>query len=152
MKNCVVGSAPTECSLSDDPDAFALVLFSVAQDLTVSLIACLLAGMAWVNNLTCLYTSAQTVLPDWVRGRGLAVFLTVIYGTMTLSSAAWGEIAAATGLAVALLIAAGGAIVAIPLTWRWKLQQGVALDLRPPSIGACRRPVRRSITIVALSS
>ena len=50
--------------------------------------------MAWVNNLTCLYTSAQNVLPDWVRGRGLAVFLTVIYGTMTLCSAAWGEIAA----------------------------------------------------------
>jgi predicted MFS family arabinose efflux permease len=111
--------------------AFALVLFSVAQDLTIVLVACLLAGMAWVNNLTCLYTSAQTVLPDWVRGRGLAVFLTVIYGTMTLSSAAWGEIAAATGLASALLIAAGGAIALIPLTWRWRLQQGAALDLSP---------------------
>jgi predicted MFS family arabinose efflux permease len=109
----------------------ALVLFSMAQDLTISLCACLLAGMAWVNNLTCLYTSAQNVLPDWVRGRGLAVFLTVIYGTMTLSSAAWGEIAGKTGLAIALLIAAGGAITAIPLTWRWKLQQGAALDLSP---------------------
>ena len=111
--------------------AFALVLFSVAQDLTMVIVACLLAGMAWVNNLTCLYTSAQTVLPDWVRGRGLAVFLTVIYGTMTLSSAAWGEIAVSTGLATALLTAAGGAIVAIPLTWRWKLHQGAALDLSP---------------------
>jgi MFS family permease len=110
---------------------FALVLFSVAQDLTISLAACLLAGIAWVNNLTCLYTSAQAVLPDWVRGRGLAVFLTIIYGTMTLSSAAWGEIAARTGLSVALLIAAGGAIVAIPLTWRWKLQHGALLDLSP---------------------
>ena len=63
--------------------ACALTLFAIAQDLPISLCACLLAGMAWVNNLTCLYTSAQNVLPDWVRGRGLAVFLTVIYGTMT---------------------------------------------------------------------
>jgi hypothetical protein len=70
-------------------------------------------------------------LPDWVRGRGLAVFLTVIFGTMTLCSAAWGEMAATTSLATALLIAAGGAIVAIPLTWRWKLQQGASLDLSP---------------------
>jgi Transmembrane secretion effector len=70
-------------------------------------------------------------LPDWVRGRGLAVFLTVIFGTMTLCSAAWGEMAATTSLATALLIAAGGAIVAIPLTWRWKLHQGAALDLSP---------------------
>jgi predicted MFS family arabinose efflux permease len=110
---------------------FALVLFAIAQDLPISLGACLLAGMAWVNNLTCLYTSAQNVLPDWVRGRGLAVFLTVIYGTMTLCSAAWGEIAARYGLTTALLLAAGGAIAAIPLTWRWKLQQGAALDLSP---------------------
>ena len=108
----------------------ALALFAVAQDLSISLCACLLAGVAWVNNLTCLYTSAQNVLPDWVRGRGLAVFLTVIYGTMTLCSAAWGEVAARFGLSTALLAAAAGAILAIPLTWRWKLQQG-ALDLSP---------------------
>ncbi len=130
-ENYAVGSAPTSARCGTILTAFALVLFSVAQDLTISLVACLLAGMAWVNNLTCLYTSAQTVLPDWVRRRGLAVFLTVIYGTMTLSSAAWGEIAAAAGLAVALLIAAGGAILWIPLTLRWKLQQGAALDLSP---------------------
>lgn len=110
--------------------AVALTLFAIAQDLPISLCACLLAGVAWVNNLTCLYTSAQNVLPDWVRGRGLAVFLTVIYGTMTLCSAAWGEVAARFGLSAALLIAAGGAVVAIPLTWGWKLQRG-ALDLSP---------------------
>jgi predicted MFS family arabinose efflux permease len=110
--------------------AVALTLFAIAQDLPIALCACLLAGVGWVNNLTCLYTSAQNVLPDWVRGRGLAVFLTVIYGTMTLCSAAWGEVAARAGLTSALLIAAGGAIAAIPLTWGWKLQQG-AIDLSP---------------------
>jgi len=111
--------------------ALALVMFAFAYGLGVALAACLLAGVAWVNNLTCLYTSAQNVLPDWVRGRGLAVFLTVIYGTMTLCSAAWGEIATRTGLPTALLIAAGGALVAIPLSWRWRLQQGAAVDLSP---------------------
>ena len=64
--------------------ALALTLFAFADHLVVALGACLLAGVAWVGILTCLYTSAQNVLPDWVRGRGLAVFLTVIYGTMTL--------------------------------------------------------------------
>ena len=91
----------------------------------------MLAGVAWVTNLTCLYTSAQNVLPDWVRGRGLAIFLTVIFGTMTLSSAAWGDIAAKTGLPTALLLAAGARSSAIPLTWRWTLQQDAALDLSP---------------------
>ena len=111
--------------------ALALVMFALSYDLEVALAACLVAGVAWVNNLTCLYTSAQNVLPDWVRGRGLAVFLTVIYGTMTLCSAAWGEIATRTGLPTALLVAAGGALAAIPLTWRWRLQQGAVVDLSP---------------------
>jgi MFS family permease len=111
--------------------ALALTLFAFAHELAVVLCACLLAGVAWVNNLTCLYTSAQNVLPEWVRGRGLAIFLTVIFGTVALSGAAWGDIAAKTGLPTALLLAAGGAIAAIPLTWRWTLQQGAALDLSP---------------------
>jgi MFS family permease len=111
--------------------AAALVIFAFAHDLTVALAASVLAGVAWVTNLTCLYTSAQNVLPDWVRGRGLAIFLTVIFGTMTLCAAAWGDVAARTGLPTALLLAAAGAIVAMPLTWRWKLQQSAALDLSP---------------------
>ncbi len=111
--------------------ASALALFAFANDLPVALSACVLAGVAWVTNLTCLYTSAQNVLPDWVRGRGLAIFLAVIFGTMTLSSAAWGDIAERTGLPAALLLAAAGALVAIPLSWRWKLQQDAALDLSP---------------------
>ena len=111
--------------------AIALAMFAFAHDISVALAASVLAGVAWVTNLTCLYTSAQNVLPDWVRGRGLAIFLTVIFGTMTLSSAVWGDIAGKTGLPTALLLAAGGAIAAMPLTWRWKLQQNAALDLSP---------------------
>jgi predicted MFS family arabinose efflux permease len=111
--------------------ALALALFAFANELVIALCASLLAGVAWVGILTCLYTSAQNVLPDWVRGRGLAVFLTVVFGTMTLCSAAWGEIAARIGLPAALLIAAAGALAAIPLTWRWRLQQGATLDLSP---------------------
>src|SRR5579863_10285221 len=111
--------------------ALSLAIFASADELPIALCACLAAGIAWVNNLTCLYTSAQNVLPDWVRGRGLAVFLTVIYGTMTIFSAAWGELAVKAGLSAALLIAALGALAAIPLTWRWKLSQGAAVDLSP---------------------
>ena len=111
--------------------AAALAMFAFANDLALALCASVLAGVAWVTILTCLYTSAQNVLPDWVRGRGLAIFLTVIFGTMTLSSAAWGDIATKTGLPAALLLAAGGAIVAIPLAWRWKLQPSATLDLSP---------------------
>jgi predicted MFS family arabinose efflux permease len=111
--------------------AIALGLFAVAHDLMTAALSCALAGVAWVSILTSLYVSAQNVLPGWVRGRGLAVFLTVIFGAMTLGSAAWGQIAGRIGLTNALFLAAAGAIAAIPVTWRWKLQQDAAPDLSP---------------------
>ncbi|HLW91225.1 MAG TPA: MFS transporter [Roseiarcus sp.] len=111
--------------------ALALGLFAVAREPIVALCASAIAGASWTVALATLYVSAQVALPDWVRGRGLAVFLTVYFGAMTAGSAAWGEIAGFEGLSTALLIAAVGAIVAVPLTWRWKLQTAAGLDLTP---------------------
>ncbi|MGZ9112750.1 MAG: MFS transporter, partial [Rhodoplanes sp.] len=35
------------------------------------------------------------------------------------------------GLPAAHFLAAGGVLLAIPLTWRWKLQTGAGVDLAP---------------------
>jgi len=111
--------------------AAALVLFGLSHAFPLTLFACVVAGASWVIVLTTLYVSAQNVLPNWVRGRGLAVFLTVIFGTMTVSSAAWGQIAGHVGLSDALILAAIGLIFAIPLSWTWRLEQGGTIDLTP---------------------
>jgi hypothetical protein len=111
--------------------AAALVLFGLAREPVIALCASVIAGASWIVVLATLYVSAQDALPDWVRGRGLAIFLTVIFGATTFSSAVWGELAALAGLPAAQFAAAAGAILAIPLTWRWKLQTGAAVDLSP---------------------
>jgi hypothetical protein len=81
--------------------------------------------------LASLNISAQVALPDWVRGRGLAIFVTVFFGSLSAGSAIWGKIAAVFGLPGALFLSAAGALVAIPLTWRWKLHHGAEVDLTP---------------------
>ena len=111
--------------------AFALVLFAFAGNPAIVLCACLVAGASWTLILTSLYVSAQVALPDWVRGRGLAILLTAIFGAMTVGSAAWGQFASMAGLPIAHFAAAVGAALAIPLTWRWKLQTAIGLDLTP---------------------
>ena len=111
--------------------AAALGVFGWSRDFAIVLAACFGAGAAWVIVLTSLYLSAQNVLPDWVRGRGLAVFLTVVFGTMTVSSAGWGQIAGRIGVDEALLVAAAAILAAIPVSWPWKLQHGEAVDLSP---------------------
>jgi hypothetical protein len=59
-----------------------------------------------------------------VRARGLAIFLMVFFGAITVGSAVWGRVAGMEGLPVAHFLAAAGAVVAIPLTCRWKLRNG----------------------------
>jgi MFS family permease len=111
--------------------AAALVLFGLAQQQWVAALACLLAGWAWIGVLASLNVSAQTVLPDWVRGRGLAVYVSVFFGAMTLGSALWGFTAEHLGLAMTHYIAAAGALLAMWVTRGWKLQSGPAADLTP---------------------
>ncbi|HEY4925391.1 MAG TPA: MFS transporter [Roseiarcus sp.] len=111
--------------------SFALLLFGFAHNSATIVCACLIAGASWTLILTSLNVSAQLALPDWVRGRGLAILLTIIFGAMTVGSAAWGQIASMAGLSIAHYAAAAGAALAIPLTWRWRLQTAIGIDLTP---------------------
>ncbi len=111
--------------------ALATALFGAAHNAGVALAASVLAGAAWIAGVSSLNISAQVALPEWVRGRGLAMYVTIMFGSLSLGSAIWGEVASLVGLPIALYGAAAGAIVAILLTWRWKLQTGAAIDFTP---------------------
>ena len=124
--------------------ALAMVLFGLATDPVTALVASIVAGGSWIAVLSSLNVSAQVAVPDWVRARGLALFVSVFYGATTLGSAVWGEVAKNTGLPVAHFIAALGALVSIPVTWRWKLQTGAALDLAPSMHWPARSSASRS--------
>lgn len=111
--------------------AFALILFGLARQPLTAVLAALIAGISWIAVLATLNVSAQLALPEWVRGRGLAVYVTVFFGTMSIGSAVWGLIADRIGLPPAHFIAGAGAVLAIWLTRRWKLQTGPEADLAP---------------------
>ena len=111
--------------------AMTLVLFGLAHHAVTAVAASLIAGVSWIVVLSSLNVSAQLALPEWVRGRGLAMYVTVMFGTLSFGSVLWGEAAGIVGLPVTQFISAAGALVAIPLTWRWKLQTGAGIDLTP---------------------
>jgi len=118
-------------SIATLASAVATGLFALAHDALTAVVASLIAGASWIFAVASLNVSAQIALPEWVRGRGLAVYVTVMFGALTIGSAIWGELASVVGLTAALLIAAAGAIVAIPLTRAWKVQTGAVDDLSP---------------------
>jgi predicted MFS family arabinose efflux permease len=111
--------------------SIATGLYALARDPVTAVVASLIAGASWIAAVSSLNVSAQVALPEWVRGRGLAVYVTVMFGALTVGSAIWGEVAAIAGLPFALLIAAAGGLIAIRLTWVWKLQTGANVDFSP---------------------
>jgi MFS family permease len=111
--------------------AVAAVVFGLSHTSSITFLASLIAGVSWIASLSVLNVSAQVALPDWVRGRGLAVFVTVFFGSMSLGSVIWGEVGTLAGVSPALLLAAAGALLGIPLTWSWKLQTGAEVDFSP---------------------
>jgi len=111
--------------------AVALLLYGTARGPVVALAASGIAGVCWIAVLSTLNVSAQLALPEWVRGRGLAVYVTVFFAALTLGSALWGQLARIGGVPMAHFIAAAGLALTLPLTRRWKLQTAAAIDLTP---------------------
>jgi MFS family permease len=87
-------------------------------------------GGAWIVVLTTLNGAAQAILPNWVRGRGLAVDLMIVNGAMAGGSLGWGIVAGALSVPVTLLVSACGLFVVAFVLHRIKLPAGEA-DLKP---------------------
>lgn len=113
--------------------AIALVILALTTKPPALMLAAFLGGLSWIAVLTSFNVSAQMALPDWVRARGLAVFLMVFFGSMALGSVTWGQLANATSIPITLLTAAAGLIVGLVVTRNFEVGQGEALDLSAAS-------------------
>ncbi len=111
--------------------AVSILLLGIAKVAYVAVIASAVAGVSWIVVLSSLNVSAQLSLPEWVRGRGLAIYVTVFNGAMTLGSLIWGQVAAVEGISMAHFIAAAGMLIGVAATWRFKLDTDAAIDLTP---------------------
>lgn len=110
--------------------AAVMTFLSFAPPQWAAVAALLVLGMAWITALTTLNGVAQGILPNWVRGRSLAVYLTVFNGAMTVGSLSWGAVAQWTSVSVALLAGAAGLVLIGLVAHRIKLPAGDA-DLVP---------------------
>lgn len=86
-------------------------------------------GFAWIAVLSTLNLGAQRSAAKWVKARALAVYLTVFFGSMTVGSALWGQLASHYSISVSLCVAAAGMILASSTVLRWRLDQDPDLNL-----------------------
>src|SRR4029077_698678 len=69
-----------------------------------------IGGAAWGVFISLINALVQSLAPDWVRARVLAIFILVYQGSFALGSAVWGAVAQRGGVRVALLYAGVGVI------------------------------------------
>jgi MFS family permease len=109
----------------------ASAVLATQDNLYVLLPAMLLAGAAWICVMSSLQVAAQGSLPDWVRARGLSVFMMVFMGGMAGGSLLWGYLAKRYGIETSFLIAAAGLTASIFLTWRYRISGYDTVDFTP---------------------
>jgi len=98
---------------------FAAVILAVATLHTLWLLCALMlfGGAAWTVFMSLFNTLVQTLAPDWVRARVLAVYLFVFQGSIAIGSTVWGFAAERTSAHRALLFSGFGigACLLLPL-------------------------------------
>ena len=110
--------------------AAAVAALALTGSQALAIAATFALGAAWIATVVTLNSAIQTILPDWVRGRGLAIYLTVFNGALAGGSLAWGVVAEAIGIAPTLLASAVSLALVAPATYRARLPRGDR-DLTP---------------------
>jgi len=94
--------------------AATTMAFALTTSQQLAALAAVIAGTAWMTVVTTFPLAAQALLPNWVRARGMAFYLLAFYGSLSLGSVIWGQVAHATSLSAALLASAViGAVLAL---------------------------------------
>ncbi|HET7204173.1 MAG TPA: MFS transporter [Steroidobacteraceae bacterium] len=120
----------------------AIIGIGQSRWVPVTLLANVLAGVAWTLAFANFNIAVQLSSPRWVTGRMLAVYQTVAFATIALGSWAWGEYASTSGLRTAMTVAGVAALVSL-VAARWlpiaveqlgSLDPRARAELTPPSV------------------
>ena len=87
-------------------EAGVFVILAMSTNLAIVFIALVVAGAATLALVSTVMTMLQVVLPAWIRGRGVAVYLMALQGSFAVGAFVWGAIAEQAGLETTLFVAA----------------------------------------------
>ncbi|MGB1560041.1 MAG: MFS transporter [Sinimarinibacterium flocculans] len=111
--------------------ACCIALTAALRDWMLLAPVMILAGLCWICVLSSLQVASQLAVPTWVRARALSLYIIVFSGSIASGALAWGVLAQATSIPVALLVAACGALLALAAVRRIRLGAAEALDVTP---------------------
>ena len=109
----------------------ALVALGALRDFAAALPLMVVMGLAHMTVISSLNIAAQSVLPSWVRGRGLAVYQLVFAMCMAIGAAGWGALAESSGTDAALTVAGVALLIVAALPALFPLSATEGIDVTP---------------------
>jgi MFS family permease len=110
------------------------LLVAFAPNIYVAVPAMFLAGVAWITVANTLTVTAQMVLPDWVRARGMSIYQMALMGSTAAGAALWGQIATWTNIHDSLGLAAVSSVALMAIAQRTVVDHGIEEDLTPSRV------------------
>ncbi|MDX2144713.1 MAG: MFS transporter [Rhodospirillaceae bacterium] len=104
-------------------NALALIGMSLVSSVLALGLMTALSGYTWFFVMSAMQVGAQMLLPDELRGRGLALLNLVLMSGYAFGSPLWGAVARLSSPSMAFAIAGGASLCALALTFRMKLPQ-----------------------------
>jgi MFS family permease len=114
--------------------AAAMIGVAFAPNVWSAIPGMLVAGAAWISTVNTMTVYSQLSLPDWVRARGMALYMSTMMGSASVSAALWGQVASFADVPIALLAAAATGMLGLVLTRRISLAREEEAGLTPARI------------------
>ncbi|MDD3847017.1 MAG: MFS transporter [Syntrophorhabdaceae bacterium] len=93
--------------------------------------ALLAGGMAWLTLISTYNTAILSIVPSWVRGRVMSVFMLAFFGPFATGSALWGFMASFFGITRTLIFTSLCAALGLLITSHRRLTEPHGVDLTP---------------------
>lgn len=114
--------------------SLAMGVLATTDQVWFAVPAMFLGGAAWIMTSNTLSVSIQMGLPDWVRARGMAIFLMTFMGANAGGAAIWGQLATWTSVPISLGLAAVSGVLCMALLAYIRPDTGVVEDITPKRI------------------
>lgn len=111
--------------------AAAIALLSFADTFPLVAIALLCGGIAWLALISTYNTALLSIIPSWVRGRVMSVFMLVFFGPFAIGSTLWGSLASFFGITATLAFTSLSLAAGFFLTRHRTLSEPYGVDLTP---------------------
>jgi hypothetical protein len=108
--------------------AAVAIVMATTTNLALAFVTLVISGTASVALISTMMTMVQIVLPAWIRGRGIAVYLLALQGSFAIGALLWGTVAEQTGLQTALIVSGIAMGITAVLLTRLRLSEFMHID------------------------